>query len=787
MNIFKRSTAVSSFLLFLFLAVVNTALGGDYADGRLGQGVILDGKSQSIKIPHYADLKPDKAITISAWIKPTKITKGWLWQEIYRKEDGNARNLLAIGQHNGTHSLCFGLGLDGGYVGGGVPLAKSKLLDGKWHLVCMTYDGKAIVLYADGKKIGQTEASGSIKTHGEAPAYIGSMAAREEFFNGGIDDVRIYSRALSADEVKTMNLADGNATVDGLAGWWKLDGNLKNSIVTSQTKKLQALLIGELKKEMTASKAYLLMPIDNSAERTQLISLVVNGSEVRYGYIGLAEKKEDADWWAFFDISEYKGKKLTVGVKTIKSEAFALITQSDTVPGEDSWGNEPKRPQFHFSQKVGWNNDPNGMVYYKGEWHLYFQLNPLSLPWGNMTWGHAVSKDLVTWKQLPNVLHMRRTEGGKNDAMFSGGAAVDWKNTGGWKTGDNDVIIATWTSTGRGECIAYSNDKGRTFTEYEGNPVFRHNGRDPKPLWYAYGDNDKPLDETAKKLGGHWVIAIYDITEKDGRNVAFYTSTDLKKWTVQSHLSGYHECAELFTLPVDGDKNKIRWIVFGADAEYAIGDFDGKTFTPEHKGKHRLHYGSYYASQLFSDAPDDRRIQIGWAKIGMGDSPFNQTFSFPTELSLRTTKDGVRMFGEPVKEIDKIYGKRLEVAKKSLVPDKPVALKTSGALLDIRAEFELGTAKTVGLEVDGSKVAVFEVASGELNGKMPLRPIDGKISIRILIDRSIIEIFANHGEQIMTEAFENDLNIESVKAFCDGGDAKLLSLEVHQLNAKWDN
>jgi fructan beta-fructosidase len=227
--------------------------------------------------------------------------------------------------------------------------------------------------------------------------------------------------------------------------------------------------------------------------------------------------------------------------------------------------------------------------------------------------------------------------------------------------------------------------------------------------------------------------------------------------------------------------------VFAADAEYAVGDFDGKTFTPEHEGKLRLHHGNYYASQLFSDAPDGRRIQIGWAKIGMGDSPFNQTFSFPTELSLRTTKDGVRMFGEPVREIENIHGKSFKLADRPLTADKPAAIKTSGALLDIRAEFELGTAKTVGLEVDGKKVAAFVVASGKLNDLMPLRPIDGKIAIRILIDRSMIEIFANHGQQIATLPFENDLNIESVKAFCEGGDARLVSLEVYQLNAKWDN
>jgi fructan beta-fructosidase len=789
MNILKRNVMVLCSLPFLLLAA-EIAAGGSYADGRLEQGVILDGKSQSIKIPHYAGLKPAKAITISAWIKPERTAMGFWWQEIYRKEDGNARSLLAIGEHEKKHCLCFGLGIGGKYVGNGVPLDPSKLRDGKWHLVCGTYDGKAIRFYADGKEIGTVKASGAIMTSGQAPAYIGSAKGSEEYFTGGIDDVRIYNRALSAREIKKLALADGKAAQNGLVGWWKLDGNLKNSATAAKTAP-PAGMAGELKKEITISERFLIMPINNKAARNQQISVVVDGKQVRYVQAGLAEKKEDVDWWAFFDISAYKGKKLTVSVKPTAPESMALITQVEKVPGQEKWGSEPNRPQFHFSQKVGWNNDPNGMVYYKGRWHLYFQLNPVALPWGNMTWGHAVSKDLVNWKQLPNVLHHK-----PRDAMFSGGAAVDWKNTGGWKTGDNDVIIATWTSTGRGECIAYSNDKGLTFTEYKGNPVIRHGGRDPKPLWYKYSAKDKPISDAAKKLGGHWVIAIYDT--KGGRNIAFYTSTDLKKWTEQSHLMGYHECAELFTLPVDpspsgnsvatgGDKKKIRWVVFAADAKYVIGDFDGKTFTPAHKGKHQLHHGDYYASQLFSDAPDGRRIQIGWAKIGMGDSPFNQTFAFPTELSLRTTKDGVRMFGQPVREIEKIYGKSFKTANKPLTPDKPVTMKTSGALFDIRAEFELGKAKSVGLDIDGKPAATFDVASGKLNKAMPLTPVDGRISIRILIDRPMMEIFANNGQQIMTSPYKNDLNIESIKAFCQGGAAKLVSMEVHQLNAKWDN
>ncbi len=530
--------------------------------------------------------------------------------------------------------------------------------------------------------------------------------------------------------------------------------------------------------EMTVQKTFLLLPICNKAAKPQ-VSLVVNGKQVRFVTAPLASSEDEIDWWAFFSISEYKGKTLKVDVSGLSDEGFELIRQDDHVPGEEKWGDEPNRPQFHFSQKVGWNNDPNGMVYYDGEWHLFLQHNPVGLPWGNMTWGHAVSRDLVHWEQLPNVLHHKR-----GDAMFSGGAAVDWKNTGGWKTGDNDVIIATWTSTGRGECIAYSNDKGRTFTEYEGNPVIKHGGRDPKPAWYAYGKDDKPLSAAAEKLGGHWIIAVFDQNKEHGRNIAFYSSTDLKQWKLESNLPGYFECAELFTLPVDGDMNHVHWVVFAANAQYAIGDFDGRKFTPEHEGKHVLHRGPYYASQLFSDARDGRRIQIGWARIGMGESPFNQTFSFPTELTLRTTVDGVRMCGEPVAEIEKTHGKTHRAENKTLTDDTAVELKTRGALFDIRAAWEVGTAREVGLDIDGREEFKYEVEAEKAKGQ-PCRIAGGKISVQILVDRPMKETFVDKGRMVFTEAYKNDLNIESVKAWARGGDAKLVSLDVHELNASW--
>lgn len=531
--------------------------------------------------------------------------------------------------------------------------------------------------------------------------------------------------------------------------------------------------------EITISKNFLLFPIRDGAP-VPWVSLSLDGKEVRYFQTAeLATSADDISWWAFEDVSEYVGKKGVLAVGGISEAGFKLIRQSDTVPGQEKWGGEALRPQFHFSQKVGWNNDPNGMVYYDGEWHLYLQHNPVGWKWGNMTWAHGVTKDLVHWRQLPNVLHHRQ-----KDAMFSGGGAVDWKNTGGWKTGENDVVFVTWTSTGRGECIAYSNDKGRSFTEYQGNPIIEHKGRDPKPFWYSYGDNDKPLSEAAAKLGGHWVIAVYDEDQEHGRNISIYTSINLREWELRSKLPGYYECAEVFSLPVDGDKGKVLWVIFAADARYAVGSFDGKVFTPEHEGKHQLHWGPFYASQLFSDAPGGRRIQIGWARIPMPGMPFNQTFTFPTELSLKTTAEGVRMFGEPVAEIGKIHGKKHSAGNRELSEEQTVDLATSGALFDIRASFEVGTAKRVGLDVDGQTAFAYDVESGKCDGH-DLKLADGRISVQILIDRPMIETFVNQGQMVITAPYENDLNLESIQAFAKGGVAKLVSLEVYELDASW--
>ena len=533
-------------------------------------------------------------------------------------------------------------------------------------------------------------------------------------------------------------------------------------------------------KSFTVEHKYLVMPIKNKAKGNTTIHLYIGDKEVRRYGLQPAPSAEEADWYAYFTIEGYKGKQARVVVDSATDEGFALIRPSDTIPGEENFYKEPHRPQFHFSQKVGWNNDPNGMVYHGGKWHLFFQHNPVGLGHGNrfMTWGHATSTDLVHWQQQPNKLFPETMAAG---SCFSGSATVDKKNTGGW--GEN-ALVALFTDTGRGEAVAYSTDGGDTFTYYEGNPVVKHDGRDPKVIWYAYDEKDVPLDDKAKELGGHWVMVAYDVQPVKKRYAAFYTSTNLKDWTHRSMLPDYIECPELFELPVAGDPANSRWVIFGADAHYAVGRFDGKVFTPDHEGKHQVHWGPYYASQTFDNAPDGRRIQMGWLRIHTAGPPYNQHFSFPHELTLRTTADGIRMFAKPVKEIEKLRIKSHRADAQPLAGGKPVSLPVGTDLLDIRLDFEVGTARSIVLDLPGRSVAYD--ARGRKVHRTPLEPVDGRVSLQVLADRSLTEISGNDGRVCISGGGPAKIeNPGPVSVTAHGGDAKLVSLEVHELKSIW--
>ena len=440
---------------------------------------------------------------------------------------------------------------------------------------------------------------------------------------------------------------------------------------------------------------------------------------------------------------------------------------------------EAYRPQFHFTPKTNWTNDPNGLIHYKGEFHLFFQHNPFGIDWGNMTWGHAVSPDLVHWKQLPHALHPDEL-----GTIFSGSGVVDWNNTGGFQTGDEAVLVNFYTSAGSHapepvpftQSIAYSNDRGRSWTKYEDNPVIEHivgSNRDPKVIWH----------EPTQK----WVMALY----LDKNDYALFGSTNLKEWTRLSDLQiPDTECPDIFELPVDGDAENTRWVFWGAAGKYYVGDFDGTTFTPEGEA-HRADYGAnFYAAQTWSDVPasDGRRIQIAWMSGSKPpEMPFNQQMSFPCELTLRTTSEGIRLHREPVAEIRNIHAYTHAWSNIALKPGEDLLAGLTGELFDIRVEVALNDASAVGFKIRGEDVR-YDVAEKQLTfleRSGPLAPQDGKIRLHILVDRISIEAFGNNGELSMTSYFLPDLGNAEVGIYAKGGTATLVSLKVHELKSAW--
>jgi fructan beta-fructosidase len=541
-----------------------------------------------------------------------------------------------------------------------------------------------------------------------------------------------------------------------------------------------------LERTIKVTKPILNFPLKTGAAR-YYIELVVDGKQVRAMDVELAT--DDIDYWVVTDLSPWIGKELLMRTRQHplgNAHILDRISVEDGIRDSDDLYREALRPQFHFSSKRGWINDDNGLVYYDGEYHLYYQHNPYGWDHSrndyNKTWGHAVSTDLVHWTELPAVIHPDHL-----GTIYSGSAVVDEHNTTGFQTGKEKPIVAVYTSAGGrspwsqgkpfSQSIAYSNDRGRTFTPYQGNPVqpnIEYINRDPKAIWH------EPTSQ--------WVIVLHF----DGRAMAFFTSKDLKSWEYQSEFESRYlvDCPELFQLAVEGDENNNKkWIIYGGPGAYYVGDFDGKQYTPETEIT-RYSYGNcFYASQTFNNVPeeDGRRIQIAWGTIPMPAMPFNQQMLFPVELTLHTTDEGLRMFAYPVEEIERIHGKEHSWTDVQLKPGQKILSNIGGELFDIDAEFEVGEADEFGFRINGYSIK-YNVKKNELSCGRPktkLKPIDGKIRLRILVDRVSIEIFANDGRVYMPIRAHPKGDQKGVEAFSEGGKTKLINLEVNELNSIW--
>lgn len=562
--------------------------------------------------------------------------------------------------------------------------------------------------------------------------------------------------------------------VDEATGGW---GHLNvDHIVQTDTRPKG--LASDVERTLPATTRYLNLPIKNGAKK-RVVTLIVDGQPVVRNDIELADA--EPDWWAPMEVRSWQGQTLTLRVDKLPedSRALANIEASDSLKDAADLYREEGRGQFHFSPKRGWNNDPNGCVFYNGEYHLFFQHNPYGWGWGNMHWGHAVSQDLVHWEELGDKL-LPDDMG----PMFSGSAVVDWNNTSGFGKDGQPPLVLIYTAAGNPtvQGIAYSTD-GRNFTKYSGNPVLGQitgGNRDPKVFWH---------EETKQ-----WVMVLY--VELEGKHtIHYFTSPNLKEWQLASITNGdapggrfLFECPDFFELPIDGDDNRKKWVLLAADSNYAIGEFDGKQFLPDATRLIGQRGKGFYAAQSFSDVPDGRRILIGWWQTETKGMPFNQSMTVPLELKLTQTQDGPRMTFQPVKELESLRDKSHRIELNSLKPgDKNPLDDIRAELVEVRVEFEPGDANEVVFNIRDVMVE-YDAVKQELSvagHRAPAPLIDGKQRLTIYCDRTGVEVFAADGLCYIPMPYNT--NRENQRLFFEtrGGTATIHSLEVHELKSAW--
>jgi fructan beta-fructosidase len=565
--------------------------------------------------------------------------------------------------------------------------------------------------------------------------------------------------------------------VDEQKGGW---GHINIDHIVQSDKKKQA---EPFTQTFTIEKRYLHLPVKTGAPMRRM-AFTVDGQIVREFDIEL-DTSAKPQFWAFAEVSAFKGKKLVVSTMLPADSRLPDFAESDDVPDAEKVYREKHRPLFHFTSRFGWLNDPNGLVYHDKEWHLFYQHNPFGVNWGNMHWGHAVSPDLVHWKELGIGLYPKKY----GDMAFSGSAVLDKGNTSGWGTKDKPPLVLAYTSTGRGECVAYSNDNGRNWTEYDKNPVLKHTGRDPKLIWY--------------EKGKHWVMAVYD--ESQGKQwIAFHTSPDLKTWTYASRIEGFFECPDLFEMSLLRMPSKKKWVLYAADGKYLIGAFDGKVFKPDFKEKKQLWYGNFYAAQTYDNSGKSdiglgveitRRVQIGWANgVTFPGMPFNQQMTVPVDLSMLSLpewKGEMRLGAQPVLEIAENWEKKpaLQIGPN----DKPRVIKNAVTLANDLDAFDMelliDPKKSSGFTLDlrGTKL-VYNAEKKTLTCKNVTAPFEADRlgSMRVLVDRGSVEVFAELGTIAMSIAAVPDEKNRKMVITPQDGELEIYGGYIYRMKSAWE-
>lgn len=570
---------------------------------------------------------------------------------------------------------------------------------------------------------------------------------------------------------------------------------------------------------VTGDSRYLLLPVQESTDDAR-INVLVDGNVAETIYVRLAKSK--TDYTVPFDLTPYKGHDVMLDVVIPQSRGSVREAKDDAcwhgivlADTFDTVNREKYRPAFHHTPLYGWMNDPNGMFYKDGRWHLYYQYNPYGSKWQNMTWGHSVSDDLVNWEHLPEAIRPNGL-----GSVFSGSCAVDHDNTAGF---GNDAVIALYTSAGTSQMqsLASSTDDGLTFNIYPSNPVLtlESEARDPKVFW-----NDSTKE---------WNMILAHALDHE---MLIFSSPDMKSWTLQSSFGkglgaqgGVWECPDLFELPVAGTDEK-KWVLLcninpdgpfgGSGTQYFVGDFDGKTFRADTDAAGNvatkwLDYGKdHYATVTWSDAPDGRRVALGWMSNWQyaADVPtmqFRSANTLPREMGLFRAPDGdVYASSAPSPELDALRGTLVVKMKKASVGKKARSFalpSENGGICEILMDIESSKAKTVNIGLSNSQgekvVMQYDPAAATLSFDRtqsgitdfsegfpavtvtPTHEASGRIALRIFVDRSSMEVFGNNGEFVMTNLVFPRTPYTALSVSAEGGNAKIENLKIYSLKS----
>lgn len=490
-----------------------------------------------------------------------------------------------------------------------------------------------------------------------------------------------------------------------------------------------------------------------------------------------------------------------------------LISCKNKIEDKDSnlsatqYYKEQYRPQYHYSPDSMWMNDPNGMVYFDGEYHLFYQYYPDSIVWGPMHWGHAVSKDLIHWNHLPIALYPDSL-----GLIFSGSTVIDHLNTAGF---GKDAMVAIFThhnmngeKAGRidfqFQSIAYSLDNGRSFIKYSGNPVIKNTGikdfRDPKVIWH----------EKSQK----WVmvLAAYD-------KAMFYSSSNLKDWTYTGEfgISGDNrlwECPDLFPIKVEGT-DELKWVLItsiqkdgpngGTATSYFVGDFDGKSFVGNNKNQKWLDYGAdNYALVTFSNIPDGRTLALGWMSNWqyaqqVPTKKWRSAMTIPRTLHLYKENGDFSLRSWPVAELDKI---KISSVKNTRVKDSIITSFAPTSMIELSVLISHESTFKVRLSNDESEYIDlgYDSATNELyldrtkaglsnfnetfaaRHTCPRNYMSDTLTMKLLLDHSSIEMFADDGRSVMTDIFFPTTPFTKLEIL-DG--SKVIDLNIAELESIW--